>query len=92
MYVSPPLQLSPFIKWSSFCKLETSCSTDKDDFIVRNICQESEKRTVIHRSHESFQYNILVFKVWLPVGVSSTLISWLCPVFSQSIKDSGISP
>ena len=89
--VSLPLELSPRLEWSLF-----GISGTAPLIGMFSLSGPTAKKVI--RGKSSFalvNYSIAVywfFEVWLPAGISLKLMSWLCPVLSRGLKDSGINP
>ena len=89
--VSLPLELSPCLEWSLFWISGTAPLIG-----MFSLSGPSAKKMIWGESSFALvNYSIAVywfFEVWLPAGISLKLMSWLCPVLSRSLKDSGINP
>ena len=89
--VSLPLELSPCLEWSFFL-----ISGTEPLIGMFSMSGPSVKKVIGGESSFALvNYSIAVywfFEVWLPAGISLKLMSWLCPVLSRTLKDSGINP
>ena len=89
--VSQPLELCPCLEWSFFL-----ISGTEPLIGMFSMSGPSVKKVIGGESSFALvNYSIAVywfFEVWLPAGISLKLMSWLCPVLSRSLKDSGINP